>query len=84
MKNKVLVEIVVPELDESYDVYIPVNKKVGNIIELVNKALKEVSNGTYINNNKKNIYNVLTGNSYDMDILVRNTDIRNGTILIIV
>ena len=39
MKNKVLVELVVPVLEENYDVYLPINKKIGNIIELLNRAL---------------------------------------------
>ena len=32
MKDKVLVEIVIPSLELSYNAYIPVSRKVGNII----------------------------------------------------
>jgi hypothetical protein len=39
MKNKVIVKILVPEIYESYDVYLPINKKIGNIIELLNKSI---------------------------------------------
>ena len=28
MKNKVLIELVVPILEEKFDVYIPINKKI--------------------------------------------------------
>ena len=41
MKNKVLVEIEVPEIDENYSVYLPANKKMGNIIILLNKAIND-------------------------------------------
>ena len=29
MKNKILVEVKVPEIDETYSVYLPINKKMG-------------------------------------------------------
>lgn len=83
MKNKVLVELIVPELDEKFDLYIPINKKVGNIIVLLNRALKEMSNGVYINSNKSCIYSQSTGEKYPMDVLVRETNIRNASCLII-
>ena len=84
MKNKVLVELIVPDLDEKYDIYIPINRKVGNIIVLLNKALKELSKGVYINSKTISIYNRITGEQYKMDVLVRETDIRNGASLVII
>ena len=32
INNKVFVQLIVPEIDQSYDVYLPINKKIGNII----------------------------------------------------
>ena len=84
MKNKVLVELIIPDLDEKYDLYIPINKKVGNIIVLLNKALKELSRGVYMSSNATSIYNKMTGEQYKMDVLVRETDIRNGASLVII
>ena len=83
MKNKVLIELIVPEIDEKYDLYIPINKKVGNIIVLLNKVLKDMTNGVYIASNANSIYNSITGEKYHMDVLVRETNIRNGSILVI-
>ena len=45
MDNKVLVKLSVPEAGKSFDVYLPVNRKMGNIIVLLNKAVNELSNG---------------------------------------
>ena len=84
LKNKILVELIVPDLDEKYDLYIPVNKKVGNIINLLNKALKELSRGVYLSSKDICIYNRNTGEKYPIDILVRETDIRNGASLVII
>ena len=41
MKNKILIELIVPEIDEKYNIYIPINKKVGNVIVLLEKAVKD-------------------------------------------
>lgn len=83
MKNKVLVELIVPELDEKYDMYIPINKRIGNIIVLLNKAVSDLTNGIYTGSNTTCIYNRNSGLKYNINDLVRNTDIRNGTTLVL-
>jgi beta-galactosidase beta subunit len=83
MKNKVIVKILVPEIDESYDVYLPINKKIGNIIELLNKSINELSNGNFPLSSNNVLFNVDTKKTYQSDVLLLNTDIRNGTRLII-
>ena len=35
MNNKVLVKIFLPDMEISYDVYLPISKRIGNIINLV-------------------------------------------------
>ena len=42
MENKVLIELVVPELEEKFDVFIPITKRVGNVIALLAKAINEL------------------------------------------
>jgi len=83
MKNKVLVELSIPEIDEVFNVFLPVNRKIGNIIELLNKALFEVKNGTYIGGTKNFLYNRTTGERYHIDSLLRETDIRNGSSIVL-
>ena len=41
MKNKILTEIYVAQLDEKFNVYLPLNKNVANTIELICKAISE-------------------------------------------
>lgn len=84
MNNKVLIELIVPDLDQVYNVYIPVNKRIGNIILLMNKALKEFTNGVYIAGESVRLYNRNDGTKYEVNVLVRDTDIRNGTSLILI
>lgn len=83
MKNKVLVELVVPDIDEVYNVYLPVNRRIGNIIELLCKAIDELTNGVYSENSKINLYNSSTGEKYSLNSLLRETDIRNGSRIVL-
>ena len=84
MKNKVLIELIVPEIEKSYDIYIPVSKKVGSVIKLLNKAIFELSDGVYNGGNKNQMYNRDTGVRYDNNSLIKDTDIRNGSKVILI
>ncbi len=81
--NKVLVILTVPDLDDSYDIFIPINRKIGNIIELLNKSLNELTKGVYVGDKHQNLYNKYTGARYNNNLLVIETDIRNGTHIIL-
>ena len=82
MRNKVLVELIVPEIDQRFNVYLPINKKIGNIIMLLNQAITEISpQHTRIDNS---LYNRDTGTKYNIDVTLYYTDIRNGTPLILI
>lgn len=83
MKDKILVELVVPDIGETYDLYIPVQRKVGNVISLLCKAISELTNGVYLISNKVALYNANTGEAYAMDVTIYDTDIRNGARLIL-
>jgi len=83
MNNKVLVKLIVPEIDTTYDIYLPVNKKIGNILILLNKAISELSGGDFQISEFNSLYNSSTNEKYSSDILLANTNIKNGTKLIL-
>lgn len=83
MNNKVLVNVNIPEIDRNYDMYLPINKKIGNIIILLNKAINELTDGEFELSNNNRLYNSITRELYTSDILLANTDIRNGTSLVL-
>ena len=84
MKNKVLVKLIVPQIDETFDLYIPINKKIGKIISLLNKSVSDLSNGIYVGSEKTFLYDKKTGDKYDINKLVIDTDIRNGSSIILI
>lgn len=83
MENKVLVTVNVPCLENKYDVYIPVNRKVYSVIKMLSKTLYVVSQGSFNLQKEYVLYDEVTGNMYDMNLLVRDTDIRNGSRIIL-
>ena len=83
MNNKVLVKIIVPELDSTYDVFIPVNEIVWKIKKLIVKAISDLSGGALDVSLEYTLINKVTSNTYDNNVVVINTDIRNATELIL-
>lgn len=84
IKNKVLVQLLVPEIDKSFDVYLPINKKIGNIINLLNSNISELSEGELPVSNSNSLYNVDTKEKYTSDVLLANTNIRNGSRIVLI
>ena len=83
MEYKVLVSVNVPSLETTFDVYIPVNRKVYSVINMIKASLFELSLGSFDMKKDYILYNALTGAVYDMNILIRDTDIRNGSSIIL-
>lgn len=84
MKNKVLIKLFVPEIDEEYDIFIPVNIRIGTLINLLNLSLTEVSGGLYKANAVRRLYNMEDGLAYTSNDLIRETSIRNGSTIIFI
>lgn len=83
IENKVLVSVNVPSLEKTFDVYVPVNRKVYSIIRMLKKTLFELSTESFELNNDYVLYNSINGDVYDMNKLIRDTDIRNGSKVIL-
>lgn len=83
MQNKFLIELIVPEMEISYSLYIPVSKRIGDIINLLCKAISEFTNGQFKYSEKTCLYNSLTGEKYRINDIVYATTIRNGDQLVL-
>lgn len=81
--NKVLVFVYVPLIEQEYNLFIPVNRKIGLIKKILGNSIIELSDGNYQVNDCINLYNKTTNRIYDDNMYVMDTDIRNGTKLIL-
>jgi hypothetical protein len=84
MNNKILIEVIVPFLESSYEVYIPINRRISSVIKLMEKALKELTNGYYPDKEGAVIIDEKTGNVYDINITVKDSRMMNGTKVILI
>ena len=56
MNNKVLVKLLVPELNSSFDIFLPVNELIWKIKKMLVKSISDLTN---IRLNPKNSYHYL-------------------------
>ena len=78
--NKLLIDLYVLVLDKHFELFIPVDEKVGNMVNLLDKSLLDI----FPREKKIVLLNVYSGNIYKNNDLIRNTDIQNGTKLILI
>ena len=82
--NKVCVDLIVPSIEERYNVFIPINKKTIEIIFLLNKAINDMSDGAFIMSDNLSLISADTGAIYDVDKTVLENNILNGAKLILI
>lgn len=82
--NKVFIIVEVPLIEERYEVYIPIGKKIHKVSSILSKAVSELSGGHYPIKNDAMIYSKLTGKPYNINMTVKDSDIRNGSEIILI
>ena len=83
MEYKILINLYVPEIEKNYEMYIPINKTISQVSLLINRLINTITGGIYPIKNNISIYNRKTSILYPKDLVIRNSDIRNGTELVI-
>lgn len=83
-KNKILIELEIPLIEKKYDLFIPINKKIGTVKKLIEQALVELTDSAYIPKEESNFYSKETGDIYDINNTVRDTDLKNGSRIILI
>ena len=82
--NKILIQLFIPLIEKNYDLFIPINKKIGTIKRQIEEGLKELTNDEYISRETSNLYSKETGKVYDVNKSVRETDLKNGSRIILI
>lgn len=83
-KNKILIELYIPLIEKNYDLYIPINKKIGTIKKLIEEGLIDLTDYDYIIKEGSNFYSKETGEVYDVNKSVRETDLKNGSRIVLI
>lgn len=83
-KNKILIELYIPLIEKNYDLYIPINKKIGTIKKLIEEGLEDLTDDAYQIKEYTNLFSKETGKIYDVNQTVRETDLKNGSKIILI
>ena len=81
--NKVNVDLIVPSIGERFNIFIPVNKTIGEVIVILNKTINEI-NDSFPMSNKLSLLDIIDNKIYDLNTEVINSGIKNGTILALI
>ena len=84
MNNKICIDLIVPAIEERYNVFIPINKKTIEIIFLLNKAINEMSDGSFPISDELSLINAIDGTFYDVNKTVLENKIINSTKIILI
>lgn len=81
--NKLLISVEVPSIEKNYDLFIPINKKMGTIKKYLIKSIKELSEDILIEKDYL-FFDIDTGVKYGNDVYVKDSGIKNGTRIMMV
>ena len=82
--DKVLIKLYIPIIEEKFDIWIPVNKKIHTIIKLLIKVIRENVGEYYNYKELPMLYDKITGKEYNINLRVIETNIRNGSEVILI
>ena len=83
MKNKVLIKVIVPETDDTFDIFIPVNEVIWKIRKFIVKGISDLSSGMVDEEDEYCLMNLDSSTVYDNNQIVVNTDIRNASEIVL-
>lgn len=83
MNFRVYIIIETPILDKKYELLVPIDRRIHELISLLKKNIPELSEN-YYKDNEPSLFNKSTGEVYDMNLIIKNSNIKTGTRLILV
>lgn len=82
--NKALVEVYIPAVGKSYDVYIPLNCKLHIVVKLMCDSFSKLCQDKLIPDKNSVLCDAETGIIYNLNAYVHELNIRNGSRLLFI
>lgn len=83
MNNKLLINVFVPAMEKDYDLFIPINKTVKIVKQLIINSVVDLTYGIYKPNDKLELYVKSNGRKLDDNSYIKEANIINGEKLIL-
>ena len=84
MNRKILVEVYVPASGDRFDVWIPLESRMGEVSKLIASALSDLSKGKFKGNSDTVLCDADTGVIFDINTEIAELDIKNGSRLMLI
>ena len=83
MNFRVYVTLEIPIIDKKYELLVPVDRRIHDLISLLRKNIPELSDNFY-SKRVPALFNKTSGELYDMNLIIKNSNIKTGTRLILI
>lgn len=82
--DKILIELFIPAIGETHDLFIPLHLRLGEIEGVIAAAITELSGGVFIGSEDTVICDKVTGAALDVNLSARELGLRNGSMLMLI
>lgn len=83
MNFRVYITLDVPILDKKYELLVPIDRRIHDLIDLLKDNIPELKEN-YYRNKTPNLFNKSSGELYEMNQIIKDSDIKTGTRLILI
>ncbi|MBQ5951820.1 MAG: methyltransferase [Lachnospiraceae bacterium] len=81
---KVLTEVYVPSVGETFEIYLPAESRVSEVLPLIQQAVAELTAGAFRPNGEVVLCERESGMVYNINMTVEEIGLKNGSRLMIV
>ena len=82
--EKVLVEVFVPVLERTFEIFIPLSSPMYEVLELMKRAVREMSDGSFVADKNTTVCYREDGTIVNINVSVYELGIRNGSKLMLI
>jgi hypothetical protein len=84
MNNKILVELLLPAAEQTYDVYLPPESLTSAVQKLLSSIFNELADGKFKPTGAEILCDAETGAIYDMNMTVAELGLKNGSRIMLI
>ncbi len=82
--DKILVNVYIPSIRKKYDVYIPLNSRLHEVIDLITKGFNDIEQGCCMRKTDSILCDFISGSILDINKSVKELNLINGSKLILI
>lgn len=83
MDFRVYVIIEMPILDKKIELLVPIDRRIHDLVDILKKAIPELEKDYYSKNTPR-LYSKSSGEIYDVNAIIKNSNIKTGTRLVLI